>query len=62
MKKWRRKKPSLPLDPAPVELSVAAAVLSPEEDRQVRQLEDRRSMETRQELERIRSMGKVSPF
>lgn len=62
MKVWRRKKRSLPLDPAPVEQDAAETILSPEEDCQVRQLQDRRSMETRQELDRIRSMGRVSLY
>ena len=68
---WRRKKKApkkpLVLHPAPEpagdgEVGVAVAVLSPEEDLQVRQLEDRRTMEAREELQRIRSMGRVSPY
>lgn len=63
---WRRRKkaPEKPLVLAPApepEVGVAATVLSPEEDLQVRQLEERRSMEAREELQRIRSMGRVSP-
>jgi hypothetical protein len=55
----------LPLAPAPAPEMTGAAgiVLSPEEIFQVRHLEDRRAMETREELQRIRTMQrvKVSP-
>lgn len=56
---WRRKKVPSVLEPAPEDGFLATA-LSPEEVSQVRQLEDRRSMEAREELQRIRTMGRVS--
>ncbi len=37
-----------------------AVVLSPDEERQVRQLGDRRYMETQEELRRISAMRRVS--